>query len=184
MRSRWDLPFVIVCGLVLGAIVHLIVVLRVPAMAQRDAFARLSPITKGDSAQLVTGSVQPQDMPLPDPAVAVAVCSFNLSKGPLRIAASAFPYLETLSFHQRGGGVFYALTDRAAVRGSIEIMLMTQRQLDEQLAREDEDEIVRELRIVSPVQEGLVVARALAPWPSQKKQAEDAVRAVSCGRAT
>jgi uncharacterized membrane protein len=182
MRSRFDLLFVIVCGLVLGAIVHLAVVLRVPALAQRDAFARLSPVAKGDSAQLVAGAIPPQDMPLPDPAVAVAVCGFDLGKGPLRIAASTFPYLETLSFHQRGGGVFYALTDRAAVRGSIEIMLMTQRQLNEQLAREDEDEIVRELRVVSPVQQGLVVARALAPWPSQRKQAEAAVRAVTCGR--
>lgn len=183
MRRRSDLVLVTVCGLVLGAIVHLLVVLRVPAFAERDAYGRLQPVTSGNNATLLAPTTPGGErMPLPDPAMALAVCSFDLTKGPVRITAAAFPYVETLAFHQRGGGVFYALNDRAAVRGSIEIVLMTQRQLDEQLAREDEDEIVRELRVVSPSQRGLVVARALAPWPSLKKQAEDAVRGVTCAR--
>src|SRR5205823_8428116 len=81
MRRGFDLVLIIVCGLILGAIVHLIVVLRVPAFAERDAYARLSAATRQEKAQLLSGlASEIERMPMPDPAVAVAVCSFDLTK--------------------------------------------------------------------------------------------------------
>ncbi len=76
--------------------------------------------------------------------------------------------------------MFFAVTDRAAVRGELEIVVMTRRQLDEALAEEDEDEPSRDVRIVAPRQEGLIVVRAAAPFPSQRREAEEAAKAVSC----
>jgi uncharacterized membrane protein len=180
MRTGSTLLLSLMLGLVLGAIVHLVIVLRVPVAAQHDAYGRLLIFASGGNARLVPDDVQ---LPFPDPAVAMAVCAFDLEQGPLRVASTGSSGFQSLSFHGRDGSVFYALTDRASVRGAIDIALMTQRQLDETLAREDEDEPVRELRIVSPVRRGLVVVRALAPFPSLKPHAEAAVQSVVCSPA-
>ena len=87
---------------------------------------------------------------------------------------------QSLSFHTKGGGTFFAITDRAAVRGVLELVVMTRRQLDEALAAEDEDEPSTDVRIVAPRGEGLVVVRALAAFPSLRGAAEDAAKSVSC----
>ncbi len=178
-RSGASLFLSIVLGLVLGAIVHLVVVLQVPAFAGRDAYGRLAPLSGGGNAQLVPRDA---DLPFTDPAIAIGVCAFDLAQGPIRVATAGAGSFQSLSFHTPGGLVFYALTDRASVRGAIDIALMTKRQLDETLAREDEDEPVRELRIVAPDSRGLVVARALAPFPSLLPRAEAAVQSVVCTR--
>lgn len=181
-RARSSITIAILAGLLLGAIVHLVVVLRVPQVAERDAFGRLSELAGGDHARLVPLSANGvQTLPLPDPAVATAVCAYDLSSGPARVTAAPSGYFQSLSFHGRGGGVFYALTDRAAIRGAIEITLMTRRQLDEALAEEDEEEeVARDIRIVSPTPQGLVVVRALAPFPSLSRREVQAAEAVTC----
>jgi uncharacterized membrane protein len=76
--------------------------------------------------------------------------------------------------------VFFAVTDRAAVRGELQIVVLTQRQLDEALAQEDEDEPSRDVRIVAPRRVGFVIIRVAAPFPSQRPLAEEAAKAVSC----
>jgi hypothetical protein len=70
-----------------------------------------------------------------------------------------------LTLHRRGGGVLYAITDRAAIRGVIEFLVMTEEQRDERIAARRRGEAVRELRIVSDTQQGLIVARVLAGGP-------------------
>jgi uncharacterized membrane protein len=72
------------------------------------------------------------------------------------------------------------VTDRAAVRGELEIVAMTARQLDEARAAEDENEPSRDVRIVAPEQQGFVIVRVAAPTPSQRSQAEAVAKAVSC----
>ena len=98
----------------------------------------------------------------------------------MRISAKTGPLFQSLSFHARGGGAFFAITDRAAVRGVLEIVVMTRRQLDEALAEEDDDEPSNDVRIVAQQREGLVVVRVLAAFPSLREAAQDAAKAVSC----
>ena len=169
------------CGLVLGIAVHIVVVLGGPRYAEQDAFSRLQETMAADTAQLVSApGFAPTWLPRPDPAVAVAACAYDLRDGPIRVSAKTGPLLQSLSLHAKGGGVFYALTDRAAVRGSLELVVMTRRQLDEALAEDDDAEPSRDVRIVAPRPEGLVIVRVAAPLPSLRMQAEEAAKAVSC----
>jgi uncharacterized membrane protein len=110
----------------------------------------------------------------------VAACGYNLDEGPVRISARTGPLFQSLSFHARAGGIFFAVTDRAAIRGSLDLVIMTRQQLDEALAREDEDDPTRDVRIISPSREGLVIVRVLAGLPSQRLEAEAAASSVSC----
>lgn len=167
------------CGLAIAGLVHLLLVFGIPWFAERDAFSRLRNTMELDRAELIAtdGDLWP---PRPDPAITLAACAYNLGEGPVRISAKTGPFFQSLSFHAKGSGVFYAVTDRAAVRGSLDLVVMTRAQLDEALAGEDEDDPSRDVRIVAPAPTGLVVVRVLASRPSQRAEAEAVARAVSC----
>jgi uncharacterized membrane protein len=180
MSESGKFLFATLCGLVLAAIVHLTTVLAIPWLSERDAFSRLRSTLTVDKSELIAAPATETWLPYPDPATAVSACAYNLEEGPVRISAQASPLFQSLSFHTRGAGVFFAVTDRAAIRGVLDIVVMSRAQLDEALAMEDEDEPSRDVRIVAPSSEGFVVVRVLAPLPSLREEAETAAKAVSC----
>lgn len=181
MSFRIQFALATLCAFVLAAIVHLVAVLAIPYLAEKDAFSRLRGTLSADKSELVAA---PGDrstwIPYPDPNLALSTCAYTLDEGPVRVSARTGPLFQSLSLHARGGGVFFAITDRAAIRGALDLVVMTQRQLDEALAGEDPDEPSRDVRIVSPRREGLVVIRVLAAFPSQRDEATEAAKSVSC----
>jgi uncharacterized membrane protein len=169
------------CGLVIAGMVHLSAVLAMPWLSEHDAFSRLADTLAADRAQIVAAPATGETwLPQPDPNLAISACAYNLADGPVRIATRTGRLFQSLSFHARGAGVFYAVTDRAAIRGSLDLVVMTRRQLDEILAREDEEDPSRDVRIVAPSSEGFAVVRVLATTPSQRQEAEDVARSVAC----
>ncbi|HLM37995.1 MAG TPA: hypothetical protein VK434_00200 [Microvirga sp.] len=181
MRNRGRFLIATLCGLVIAAGVHIVAILASPSFAEQDTFGRVQSTLTADTAQIISApGGQNTWLPLPDPAVAVAACAFDLRDGPMRVAARTGALILSFSFHTKTGGVFFAVTDRAAVRGELEIVAMTARQLDEARAAEDENEPSRDVRIVAPEQQGFVIVRVAAPTPSLRPQAEEAAKAVSC----
>jgi len=169
------------CGIVLAALVHIAIVFGMPMLSEQDAFSRITMMTGGERAELIAApGGQHTWLPQPDPTTAVAACAYNLENGPIRVSAKTGALFQSLSFHTRGGGIFFAVTDRAAIRGGLDLVVMTRRQLDEILAAEDEEEPSRDVRIVSPKHEGIVVVRVLAPLPSLHAQAEEVAKSVTC----
>ncbi|MBM6581349.1 hypothetical protein ILT44_14230 [Microvirga sp. BT689] len=168
-------------GLVIAVGVHIAAILASPYLAEQDAFAKVQSTLTADKAQIIAPAGGENTwLPRPDPAVAVATCAFDLRNGPMRITAQTGSLPLSFSFHKETGGVFFAVTDRAAVRGELEIVAMTARQLDEARAAEDENDPSRDVRIVAPELQGFVIVRVVAPAPSLRPQAEDLAKAVSC----
>jgi len=181
MSGRAQFLFATICGLVLAGIVHLSAVLAMPWLSERDAFSRLRSTLTADKSEMIAAPAAGDTwLPHPDPAAAVSACAYNLEEGPVRISTNTGPLFQSLSFHAKGGGAFFAITDRAAVRGAVELVVMTRQQLDEALAEEDEDEPSTDVRILAPQREGLVVVRVLASFPSLREAAEAAAKSVSC----
>lgn len=171
-------------GLLLAGIVHIVTVFRVPTLALRDAATVYAALGMNGHAELVT----PPPAGLPaildaDPNSVAAVCSYDLSAGALRVVARTGSLPLGLTVHRRGGGVAYAITDRAAIRGVLEFVVMTQEQLDERLAKDEEGETSRELRVVSPSLQGLVVARVAVRRTFDRSEAEAQATGVACGLA-
>ena len=111
--------------------------------------------------------------------MAVGVCAYDLDDGPMRVSARTGALTLSIAVHGRKGA-FYAVTDQAAVRGSLDLVIMTRGQYDEALASEDENQVNRDVRIVAPEREGYAVVRVIAALPSQSAMANEAVDAVSC----
>ncbi|SFI66263.1 Uncharacterized membrane protein [Bosea sp. OK403] len=194
-RRRWPMRIIgaarrlaygTIAGLVLAGIVHIVTVLLIPLLSNSDATSAYLSLGTSGHAELVSPRSTESGLPVPreaDPAAVTAICSYDLSAGPMRVVARIGTLPLGLTLHRRGGGVLYAITDRAAIRGVVEFLVMTEEQRDERAARDEEGEAVRELRIVSDTMQGLIVARVLAKQPSDREDAEALATGVACGLA-
>ncbi|PTM38910.1 hypothetical protein [Bosea sp. 124] len=174
-----------VAGFVLAGIVHIVTILLIPVLSRSDANNAYRALGTGGRAELISAN-DSRGLPLPreaDLATVTAVCSYDLSAGPMRVVARAGTLPLGLTLHRRGGGVIYAITDRAAIRGVVEFVVMTDEQRDERIARDEDGEAARELRIVSDTDQGLIVARVLVRHPSDRADAEALASGVACGMA-
>lgn len=175
-----------IAGLVLAGVVHIVTILLVPSLAEQDAASAYELLGLGGRAELIPAPGEAGDLPPlreADPAAVTAVCGYDLSDGPVRVVARTGPLPLGLTLHRRGGGVVYAITDRAAIRGSVEFVVMTEEQYDERVAADEEGEAARELRVVSDTERGLIVVRVLARRPSDRGDAEALATGVACGLA-
>ncbi|MGD1038489.1 MAG: DUF1254 domain-containing protein [Roseiarcus sp.] len=168
--------------LIVGALVHFIVILVIPIVATRDAFARLEELgSANQTIALARSSPTERRFPYADPALASAFCRFDLAAGPVRVRAPVGRAgFASLSFHTRRGAVFYALTDKAATHGLMEAIIVTPSQLRALIAHDDEDNPSQDLRVVSATAEGFVLMRAFSELPSLYAAAEAQARSLSC----
>jgi uncharacterized membrane protein len=165
-----------------AGLVHLVSIFAMPEVAPNDAFTRLSALAKSKQPVLLPRPLPGQELtPFEDPALAQAVCLFDLTHGSLHVRASLdHDALLTLSFRSRTGRVFYATTDRAAVHGKIDIRVLTAAQLEAVQADDDEDNPPAELRLVAPQAKGFILIDALASRPSEHAAAEARALSVHC----
>jgi uncharacterized membrane protein len=165
-----------------AGIVHLASVFAMPQVAPHDAFTRLSALAQPNRTVALPQPLPGHDLaPFQDPAMAQAVCIFDLTRGSVRLRAKLeSDALVTLSFRSRTGRVFYAMTDRAATKGTIDIHLLTPPQLQAVQADDDEDNPPQELRLVAPELKGFVLIDALVRYPSERPAAEARASSVSC----
>jgi uncharacterized membrane protein len=174
------LLFTIVAGVLLGGVVHLVSVLALPRIATQDAYARLTPLTKKNAVSALP-LADPGNAPLPfmDPAFAMAICRYDLSGGPIKLAVPVSQAYTSVSFYTNNELAYYAINDRSAGRKVIELDLMTEAQHAE--LPEDEDVTAADRLIIdSPTATGLIVLKALAPEPGLMPQAQETLAASSC----
>lgn len=109
-------------GLVLGGIIHLSVILLVPSFAERDAWARLSTITKNQAFVTLDQGEQNLASSLQlDPALAYGVCQFDLAEGPIFIDGKMPHSFWSIAIAARDGRVIYSTTSRAGSGDEIKI---------------------------------------------------------------
>jgi uncharacterized membrane protein len=173
----WALALLCIAG-----IVHIASILMMPRVASRDAFARISAVAPVNQMTLLPATLPGAEVaPFEDPAMAVGACRFDLTRGPVRIRASLPPEaLLLMSFHGRYGQLFYAMTDRGASRGRLEVVLATRDQLDDIESRDSDEELPQELRLQAPTLQGFFVARALAERPSLMAEAQARITSIVC----
>ena len=134
-RDLWLEAFLRAAPYVLGAIftagvVHLGAVLTLPSFSPLSAYGRLAAQTEAFSLKVLPPvSTETPSLPFADPFAALAVCRYDLSKGPLHVkVAGDGDRLLSVSAHSRAGVVFYASTDRDVPQRTLNILVMTQAQ--------------------------------------------------------
>lgn len=175
-----SLAIALAAGLVLGGMTHLAIILAMPTLAGNSAFDRHAAALAPGETRLLAAQQDETSVPFADPAVAMAVCAFDITNAPMRVEAPMPEGFGSLSVHGRDGTVLYSVTDRTAVDGVVTLIVMTRQQHDEALATGRSDEASQELRFVSPRREGLVVVRALAAYPSSLPEVRERAAAMEC----
>ena len=177
---------VAIVGLVAG-LTHLVAILLLPNVATRDAYdllAARSPHNGAPNGMALLPPARPGDtlIPFRDPAAVQGLCFFDLAKAPVRVRTKVGEgRLLTLSFRTRGGRIFYSMTDRAALRGTIDIRLVTPAQLETVVDGDDEDAgLPEELRLKAPATTGLMIVTALIARPGDRADAEARISAIEC----
>lgn len=174
------LMFTIVVGVLLGGVVHLVSVLALPRIASQDAYSRLTSMTKLNAVTALP-LADPGNtlMPYLDPAFATAVCRYDLSGGPIKLAVPVSQSYTSVSFYTHSDVAYYAINDRSAGKKVIELVLMTEAQHAD--LPEDEDVTAADRLIIdSPTSTGLIVLKALAAEPDMMAQAQAALAAATC----
>src|SRR6201996_1445809 len=174
------LLFTIIAGVLLGGIVHLVSVLALPRIASQDAYSRLTPITRLNAVTALP-LADPNNtlMPFMDPAFATAICRYDLSSGPIKLAVPGSQNYTSDYFSTRSDVAYYAINDRSAGKKVIEIDLMTEAQHAD--LPEDEDVTAADRLIIdSPTSTGLIVLKALAAEPGMMPLAQASLAAASC----
>ena len=167
-------------ALLLGGIVHLATVLLLPNLATQDAYARVSVIAPVNAVvPLPPPTPETAIMPFMDPAFAVSVCRYDLSRGALKFSVPISQAYTSVSFYTRGDVAYYAINDRAAGRRVIELDLMTVAQRADLPENEDITRADR-LIVTSPTTRGLIVIRALTPEAGWTPAARNALAAARC----
>ncbi len=174
----WCLGILCVAG-----ITHILITFNLAKVQPNDPFGRISALMKTSGLNLLPRVTSGAEWaPFSDPAVAQGACLFDLTQAPMRLRGELDEdRMLTLSFRTSDGDVFYSITDRAAQRGRIDVLVLTPDQLENLEAEADEDEApAQELRLVAPTVKGFVLVNALAAFPSDRADAEQRVKAISC----
>lgn len=176
---RWLI--ILLGGVLLGGMIHLVTVLALPSIATLDAYSRLQPVTAENAVTVLPPTTtDAAPMPYMDPAFAVAVCRYDLGRGPLKLTLPVSQAYTSVSFYTRNEVPYYAINDRSAGRRVIDLHLMTEAQRAE-LPEDEEVTAADRLIIDSPTQTGLIVLKAMAPEPGLMAQARTALEAARCG---
>jgi uncharacterized membrane protein len=169
--------------LLVAGLTHFTAVLLLPDVASKDAFTLLTPRGATNHMTLLSPS-RPSDrlVPFRDPETVQGICYFDLGQSPVRIRTTTDEgHLLTLSFRTPEGRIFYSMTDRAALRNSIDIRLVTDAQLAAVEDNDDDDAgLPSELRLKAPTRRGLIVATALVARQSDAQDAENRIKAIGC----
>jgi len=175
------LPWIL-AALIIAGIVHLTSILAMPRLATEDAFARIARVAPLHKLTILAGKPDAMKLlPFEDPSTAVAVCRFDLTQGPLRLKGKLVgDGLMLMSFRNRFGAAFYSMTDRGTSRGTLNVVVVIQSQLEAIEANDPEDETPSELRLTSPTLKGLVILRSLAPEKGDYPRAVEELKSIAC----
>jgi uncharacterized membrane protein len=166
-------------GLVGAGIVHIAVLLLIPAYSQRDAWSTLSEqanfyaVTRLDpanSAPLI-GSL--------DPLLSAAACRFDLSDGPVRMhGAGEVPYW-SVSVYDRSGQNVFSFNDTSTPERVLDFVVATPAQmigLRNDLPPTFEDSVF----IEADIGEGIAVVRVFTPDESWEPTITSYLRDLGC----
>jgi uncharacterized membrane protein len=175
------MPFVL-GTLLLGALVHVLSVLLLPGLAQDSAAARLArggTVNQMESWPQTGGSTSP-DMPFADPFMVSAVCRFDVSDEPLRLRIPTGDHFMSVLIMTETGRMTLGLTDKAASRRQLDVLLATPAQIRQLETQDPEDEPVQELRVTVSGQRGLVLLKALRPLASDAESVRGVLGRANC----
>jgi uncharacterized membrane protein len=149
-------------GLVLGGIIHIAVILMLPALSGGGVWAHLAAIGAQNRIIVLPAAVPGEPNPLRlDPELTYAVCQVDLRKGPGFVAGSLPQSFWSLAVYGRAGAVLYSTTNRDGIGQNLDLGIFNPAQT--RLLAEQKLDVAEGLLIVESSDDDVYVVVRLAP---------------------
>jgi uncharacterized membrane protein len=171
----------IVAGIVLGGIIHLVVILSLPAFATEDVWTKVSELGPRNQTIVLPSVVAGQPNPLHlDPEMTYAVCQVNLATGPGVVSGFMPDGFWSIAVYNRAGAVVYSTTNRDGIGQTLDLGIFNAAQT--RLLAEQQLDIAEGLLIVESKEDDVfVVVRLAPPHPAMRARFEAALSEIICG---
>ncbi|HVX82210.1 MAG TPA: hypothetical protein VHB23_12595 [Devosiaceae bacterium] len=168
-------------GVILGLILHLVVILALPAFASETVWSRIAALADEDKVVVLPKVVAGQPNPLQlDPKLAYAVCRVDLSRGPGVLNGTLPNAFWSLAIFNKAGAVVYSTTNRDGIGQNLNLGIFNPAQTH--LLAEQRIEVADGLLIVeSPTNDVFVVIRLAPPHEVERARYEAALSHIICG---
>ncbi len=170
-----------VAMLSIAVIVHILVVLTVPANVSHSAYSDIETFGPDRRFNLLPDVIAGAE-PLPslDPAMKHAACRFRLENGPVLFTASIPVPFWSIGLFNEAGEAVYSLNNRTAGSDILSMLVLTAEQLS--ILRENPPEDLENL-IVIEIEDtnGFALLRAFVPQPWQAEEVDAAMKSAYCG---
>jgi uncharacterized membrane protein len=151
-----------VLGLILAGLVHISIVLLIPQLGTRDAWAFLSGRTDLFAFTRLDPSETGSAIAEVDPFFTYGVCRFDLQEAPLKMAGPITSSFWSASVFDDNGAVIYSLNNRTAIDNKLDLLIVNSLQTLE-LREAQPVDIEASVVIESNIEKGFVIIRVLEP---------------------
>ena len=168
-------------GLVLGGIIHITVVLMLPALTGGTAWAQVAALGALNKPVVLPAPAPgaPNQLKL-DPKLLHVVCQVDLRHGPGVLAGTLPRAFWSVAVYNRAGIAIYSTTNRDGIGQTLDVGLFNPAQT--RLLAEQKIDVAEGLLIVASSEDDLyVVVRLEPPQPAMRERYADALRMLTCG---
>lgn len=170
----------IVVGLIGAAILHVVIIMALPAFSERNAYARIvaegpvgvfRPVSHDPAAQ---GALAPHN-----PFVDQVACAYDLENGPVIIDATGNADFWSFAVFDSTSSEVFSISDRSAEAGKLNAVLALPAQAA-QLRKSFPERMARTILIEVAVETGYAVLRTVTPHESMRQQSLDFLKSARC----
>jgi uncharacterized membrane protein len=171
----------ILAGLLLGGVIHIVVILTLPALASHDVWTRVTALQATDKAVVLPAIAPGQPNPLRlDPELTYAVCQLSLEAGPGVVSGVLPEAFWSIAVFNKAGAVIYSTTNRDGIGRTLDLGLFNPAQT--RLLAEQKLDVAEGLLIVESNDDDIFIVVRLAPaYPAMRTRYEAELSQIFCG---
>ncbi len=168
-------------GVVLGGIIHIIVILTLPALAEENLWTRISAHDAKNKVLILPPVVAGEPNPLGlDPKLIYGVCQVDLAEGPAYVSGLLPDAFWSVALFNESGVVTYSTTNRDGIGQTLEIGVFNAAQT--RLLAQQQLDIAEGVLVVEATSDRLaVVIRLAPPHEAMRQRFSDVLAQSSCG---
>lgn len=170
----------LVAALSLGGVIHILAVLSVPYLAERDAWSRLSAISSPNQIYVLPIGESPAPLPFTAPDIGYAFCRFDLSQKNVLLRPNLPDTTSMLAIYTRYGENFYFLTGAESKGKDLRLLLVPRERLARETVTEKTEEGDDQIIVITPSLTGIVLIYVPIRGKEFSAAATNALQAATC----
>ncbi|WP_375449573.1 hypothetical protein [uncultured Devosia sp.] len=171
-------------GALLGGIIHIVVILALPALADDTLWRRISVLDARDKMvvlpQILPGTPNPLGL---DPDLAYGLCQIDLTAGPAYLSGIMPDGFWSVALFDSQGTITYSTTNRDGIGQTLEMGIFNADQT-RLLARQQLDIAEGLLVVESASNDVFILVRLAPPHQAMRQRFEADLARVACGTRT